>query len=68
MVGDRALKTNHGSKIFGSFEKNLEEEFTNRDGSILPIRSELTGFTVQVQLFLWRIGADMIRFLVSAVF
>lgn len=29
-----------------SFERNLEEEFTERDGSILPIRSELTGFTV----------------------
>ncbi|RDW67533.1 hypothetical protein BP6252_08929 [Coleophoma cylindrospora] len=46
IASDRALKTNYGSKVSASFQKNLEEEFTTRDGSILPIRSELTGFTI----------------------
>lgn len=46
VVADRALKTNHGEQLRSRFLKNLEEGFTEADGSILPIRSELTGFTV----------------------
>lgn len=34
-------------KIRPRFEKALEEEFTDRDGTMLPIRSELTGMTVR---------------------
>lgn len=46
VAADRALKTNYGDQLRHRFLKNLEEEFTEPDGSILPIRSELTGFTV----------------------
>jgi hypothetical protein len=46
VVTDRALKRDHGAVLAALFEKNLEEEFTESDGSILPIRSELTGFTI----------------------
>jgi hypothetical protein len=42
---DRALKINYGDQLKRRFLKNLEE-FTESDGSILPIRSELIGFTV----------------------
>jgi Linalool dehydratase/isomerase len=46
VVSDRCLGTNRGDKLKARFEKALEEEFTEPDGSILPIRSELTGFTI----------------------
>lgn len=46
VAADRALKTNHGDKLKANFLRALEAEFTEPDGSILPIRSQLTGFTI----------------------
>ena len=46
VVADRALNTDYGDQLRRRFVKSLEEEFTEPDGSILPIRSQLTGFTV----------------------
>ncbi len=43
---DRLLGIDYAAKLNKRFEKALEEEFTTQDGTILPIRSELTGFTV----------------------
>lgn len=39
---------NYAEKIKPRFEKALEEEFTEREGRMLPIRSELTGLTVSL--------------------
>ena len=44
---DRLLGNDYGSELRSRFEHALETEFTDPDGSILPIRSELTGFTVR---------------------
>ncbi len=46
LLTDRLLGNNYGEKLRERFEHALETEFSNPDGSILPIRSELTGFTV----------------------
>jgi hypothetical protein len=43
---DRLLGTNHGDKLRKRFESALEKEFSFPDGSIVPICSELTGFTI----------------------
>jgi hypothetical protein len=43
---DRLLGNDYGKVLKNRFEHSLETEFTNPDGTILPIRSELTGFTV----------------------
>ena len=48
LYADRLLGLNYASALKGRFEEALEEEFTTQDGSILPIRSELTGFTVSM--------------------
>lgn len=48
ILADRLLGSNFASELKPRFEAALEEEFTTQDGSILPIRSELTGFTVQL--------------------
>lgn len=46
VISDRILGRDLGSKIRNRFERSLEEEFTECDGRILPIRSEFTGLTV----------------------
>lgn len=45
---ERLLGVNYASSLKKRFEAALEEEFSTQDGSILPIRSELTGFTVRI--------------------
>jgi hypothetical protein len=42
----RLLNVSWGEKIKKRFEKALAEEFTQQDGTIMAIRSELTGYTV----------------------
>lgn len=46
VLADRLLGTDRATRLKSRFEAALEEEFSTQDGSILPIRSELTGFTV----------------------
>lgn len=46
VISDRILGRDLGHKLRNRFEKSLEEEFTECDGRILPIRSEFTGLTV----------------------
>ncbi|KAG9775435.1 hypothetical protein KCU88_g5095, partial [Aureobasidium melanogenum] len=46
VISDRVLGRNLGDKLRNRFEKSLEEEFTETDGRILPIRSEFTGLTL----------------------
>ncbi|KAJ9612110.1 hypothetical protein H2200_003707 [Cladophialophora chaetospira] len=46
LLTDRLLGNTYGENLRERFEHALETEFTNADGSILPIRSELTGFTI----------------------
>lgn len=46
IIYDRVFKTKHAEKLLPLFEKSLTENFTEPDGSILPIRSQLTGFTI----------------------
>ena len=50
MVGqfiyDRLFGTKHAERILPAFESSLDTNFTEPDGSILPIRSQLTGFTI----------------------
>jgi hypothetical protein len=46
VIYDRVFKTNHVETILPKFEDSLNKNFTECDGSILPIRSELTGFTI----------------------
>lgn len=45
-ISDRILGRDLGLKLRNRFERCLEEEFTECDGRILPIRSEFTGLTV----------------------
>lgn len=45
-ISDRILGRDLGLKIRNRFERCLEEEFTECDGRILPLRSEFTGLTV----------------------
>ena len=56
-ITDRILGTNYGDQLREKFKHALETEFTDPDGSILPIRSELTGFTVSIPIrfnfFFW---------------
>ncbi|CAG9936421.1 unnamed protein product [Clonostachys rosea f. rosea IK726] len=46
VISDRILGRDLGHKLRNRFEKSLEEEFTECDGRILPIRSEFTGLTL----------------------
>lgn len=46
VISDRVLGRDLGEKLRNRFERSLEEEFTECDGRILPIRSEFTGLTV----------------------
>lgn len=45
-ISDRILKRDLSLKLRNRFERCLEEEFTECDGRILPLRSEFTGLTV----------------------
>ncbi|KAH0846704.1 hypothetical protein FOPE_11145 [Fonsecaea pedrosoi] len=46
LLTDRLLGNKYGEELRGRFEHALETEFSEPDGTILPIRSELTGFTI----------------------
>lgn len=46
LLAGRLLNVGWAEKLKRRFENALDEEFTQQDGSILTIRSELTGFTV----------------------
>ena len=48
VLAEKLLGLDYATKLKSRFEAALEEEFTNQDGTILPIRSELTGFTVSL--------------------
>lgn len=50
VISDQVLNRDLGDKLRGRFETSLEEEFTECDGRILPIRSEFTGLTVSILL------------------
>lgn len=46
MAADRLLGNDYSNRLKERFESALEKEFSYPDGSILPICSELTGFTI----------------------
>lgn len=46
IISSRMLGNDYADKIKPRFEKALEDEMTEPDGRILPIRSELTGLTI----------------------
>ena len=46
LLADRLLGMPYAREVKERFRNALEEEFTTQDGTILPIRSELTGWTV----------------------
>jgi hypothetical protein len=46
IIYDRFFKTSHAAEILPRFEASLNSDFTEENGSILPIRSSLTGFTI----------------------
>lgn len=48
LLAERLLSVPYASQLKKQFESALEEEFTNQDGTICAIRSELTGFVVRV--------------------
>lgn len=45
-LAGRLLNVPWASKLKQRFEKALDEDFTQRDGTIMTIRSEMTGFTI----------------------
>ena len=45
-LAGRLLNVAWADKLKQRFEKALDEEFTQQDGTIMSIRSELTGYTV----------------------
>ncbi|KAL3474483.1 hypothetical protein BJX99DRAFT_260415 [Aspergillus californicus] len=46
VVADRTLDTDHSTKVRADFQKSYNENFCEVDGSIIPIRSTITGFAV----------------------
>ncbi|KAL3474463.1 hypothetical protein BJX99DRAFT_260395 [Aspergillus californicus] len=46
VIYDRTFGTSHATSLQSKFEDSFTREFMEPDGSILPIRSELTGFTI----------------------
>lgn len=46
IISSRLLGNDYAEKIKSRFERALEDEMTEPDGRILPIRSELTGLTI----------------------
>lgn len=57
VLSDRLLGTSYGKELKTRFETALEEELSSQDGSILPIRSELTGFTVRKSCLLIQLSS-----------
>ncbi|KAI8930767.1 hypothetical protein NX059_011795 [Plenodomus lindquistii] len=47
-MSDNILHRHDALDLKSRFERSLEEEFTNRDGSVLTCRSELTGFPLRM--------------------
>ncbi|KAK5164291.1 uncharacterized protein LTR77_009986 [Saxophila tyrrhenica] len=45
-LASRLLNVPWADKIKSRFEKALDEDFTQQDGTVMTIRSELTGFTI----------------------
>lgn len=50
-LAGRLLNVPWAEKLKTRFEKALAEEFTQQDGTIMTIRSELTGFTVSARSY-----------------
>jgi hypothetical protein len=46
VIYDRVFGTSHATTVRSKFEDSFTSEFMEPDGSIIPIRSELTGFTI----------------------
>jgi hypothetical protein len=46
LASDRLLGNKYSDKLKKRFETGMIEEFSNADGTLLPIRSEITGFTI----------------------
>lgn len=46
VASDKVLGNDYGDRLKDRFSAALASEFSNADGTILPIRSELTGFTI----------------------
>lgn len=46
IASDKVLGTDYGDRLKDRFSAALASEFSNADGTVLPIRSELTGFTI----------------------
>jgi len=46
VISDRLLGNNYAQQLKDRFLSSLEREFTRPDGTIEPIRSELTGFVI----------------------
>ncbi|KAF2022827.1 hypothetical protein EK21DRAFT_95409, partial [Setomelanomma holmii] len=46
VASGKVLGNKYGDKLKSRFEAALASEFSNADGTILPVRSELTGFTI----------------------
>ncbi|KAF1357217.1 hypothetical protein EJ07DRAFT_167723 [Lizonia empirigonia] len=46
VAGDKVLGTDYGDKLKSRFDAALASEYSNADGTILPIRSEITGFAI----------------------
>ncbi|RSL53240.1 hypothetical protein CEP54_010522 [Fusarium duplospermum] len=46
VISDRILGRDLGASLRNRFKRSLEEEFTECDGRILPIRSEFTSLTI----------------------
>ena len=46
VASDKVLGNDYGDRLKDRFNSALATEFSNADGTILPIRSELTGFTI----------------------
>ena len=49
-LAGRLLNVSWADKLKERFQRALAEEFTQQDGTIMTIRSELTGFTVSLVL------------------
>lgn len=46
VIYDRVFGTDHAKQLLPVFEESLNTNFTEADGSIIPIRSQMTGFTI----------------------
>lgn len=48
IIYDRVFGTENLNKILPRFTKSWEDEFTNRDGLVVPVRSSLVGLQLPV--------------------